>query len=58
MSKLKAEPQMKQTKQLFFQLFVDIMKDIKEEYENIKQDLQLASEDRRGTIFVIKHQEK
>ena len=52
------EPQTKQTKQLFFQLFVDIMKDIKEEYENIKQDLQLASEDRRGTIFVIKHQEK
>ena len=44
------EPQTKQTKQLFFQLFVDIMKDIKKEYENIKQDLQLASADRSGTF--------
>ena len=45
------EPQTKQKKQLFFQLFIDIMKDIKKEDENIKQDLQLASEDRRGTFL-------
>ena len=44
------ESQTKQTTQLFFQLFVDIVKDIKKEYENIKQDLQLASEDRSGTF--------